>query len=164
MTTVCLRKVEAELHYIEHHLHGATVVIRKTITHVIMPQIKAATVAVPRYIHRDLLALRAEARHAERIAHRALRQAHKAESRFASKPFAAAVAVALGALGLDWLRCKSNPFNKNKNACGLWSDLEGLLGLAIAALAFSDLEELLKAAEAIEGDVIALAKDALNIG
>src|SRR5437588_683427 len=97
-----IRKVEAELHYLEHHLRGATVVIRKTITHVIMPQVKAATVAVPRYIHRDLLAVRAEARHAERIAHRALRQAHKAEARFGSKPFAAAVAAALGALGLEW--------------------------------------------------------------
>src|SRR5438270_5715652 len=29
-----IRKVEAELHYVAHHLRGSTVVIRKTITHV----------------------------------------------------------------------------------------------------------------------------------
>lgn len=137
-----IRKVEADIHYLERHLHGATVVIRKTITHVIMPQLKAATVSVPRYVHRELLTIREDALHAEKVAQRALRSAHRAESKLAHKPFAKAVAVALAALGLDWLRCKSNPFNNNKNACSLWRDLEGLLtaaGLVVGALSLVEL-------------------------
>ena len=44
----------------------------------------------------------------------------------------AAVAVGLAALGLGGLRCNSNPWKGNPNACGLWGDLADLLGLALA--------------------------------
>lgn len=148
-----IRKVEAEIHHLEHSLHGATVVIRKTITHVIMPGIRAATYAVPRYVHRELLRIRRDAQHAEKVATHALRAARKAEGKFASKPFALAVSAALATLGLDWLRCKSNPFHKNKHACNLWGDLAGLLAGAAAFGLAVDFRDIVKAAVAIEGDV-----------
>lgn len=44
----------------------------------------------------------------------------------------AAVAIGLAALGLGGLRCNSNPWKDNPNACGLWGDLADLLGLALA--------------------------------
>lgn len=81
----------------------------------------------------------------------------------ATAAFAGAVAVALSRLGLGAFRCNSLKKLLNKRGCGLWSDLDSLMGLAFAALAFSDLEELLKVAEEIEQDVIKLAQDALNI-
>lgn len=148
-----IRRVEEEIKHLEHGLHGATVVIRKTITHVIMPGIKAATVAVPRYIHRELLRIRRDAQHAEKLALHALRAARRAEGKFASKPFALAVGAALATLGLDWLRCKSNPFNNNKNACSLWNDLLGLLGGAAIFGAALDFRDIVKAGAAIEGEV-----------
>lgn len=61
--------------------------------------------------------------------------------------FTGAVAVALAALGLSWLRCDRNPFNGNRNACGLWGDLGDLLGLVIAAEAVLDFEQLVHEAQ-----------------
>jgi hypothetical protein len=66
--------------------------------------------------------------------------------------------------GLEWLRCKSNPFHGNKNACGLWGDLSGLLGLATLALAATDLEKLAKEMQAVELDVTTGISDLLGLG
>jgi len=55
----------------------------------------------------------------------------------------------LTALGLNWLRCNSNPFNGNKNACSLWSDLAKFLpSLAFLAIAF-DFHAFVDAAETV---------------
>lgn len=134
-----IRKVEEEIHQLERGLHGATVVIRKTITHVIYPQIRGAVVAVPRYIHRDLLTIRKEALHAEHTATRALRKVESIPFPKHAKTWPAAVALALPALGLDWLRCNSNPFKNNPNACGLWNDLKSLLGLLADVVLFANV-------------------------
>src|SRR5207249_9743143 len=72
-----IRKVEAEIRHLTQTVTHTTTVITHTITHTIYPKIKVATVSVPRYIHRDLLRLHEEALHAEKIAHRALRSAHR---------------------------------------------------------------------------------------
>lgn len=59
----------------------------------------------------------------------------------------------LTALGLNWLRCDSNPFNGNKNACNLWSTLAKFLpSLAFLAIAF-DFSDFVKAAEVVAGGI-----------
>lgn len=63
--------------------------------------------------------------------------------------FAGAVAVALSALGLGWLRCNSNPFNNNRNACGLWGDLADLLAIAAIPLEIAALYELIGVAQGV---------------
>lgn len=60
----------------------------------------------------------------------------------------AAVAVGLAALGLGGLRCDSNPWKNNRNACGLWGDLADLLGLALALGFALDFETFVHDAQA----------------
>lgn len=74
-----------------------------------------------------------------------------------------AVAWALSSLGLGWLRCNSNPFNNNKNACGLWGDLSSLLGLATLAIAAADFEELVKEAQSLEEEAVGAIKTLWNL-
>jgi hypothetical protein len=64
--------------------------------------------------------------------------------------------------GLEWLRCKSNPFHGNKNACGLWGDLSGLLGLFAAALALESVCEFLGLLEDAFGAVVGPIVHLLN--
>lgn len=59
-----------------------------------------------------------------------------------------AVAVGLAALGLSGLRCESNPWKNNPNACGLWGDLSDLLGLALALGFALDFETFVHDAQA----------------
>lgn len=66
--------------------------------------------------------------------------------------------------GLEWLRCNSNPFKGNKNACGLWGDLAGLLGLVTAVLIAEDFEKLVREMQAVEGEAISVARDLFNVG
>src|SRR5207302_10643121 len=78
--------------------------------------------------------------------------------------FAGAVAVALGRLGLGWLRCRSNPFTRSKNPCGLWADLGALLGLTTAALLATDLERLAKEMQAVEHEATVVIADLVGVG
>ena len=54
----------------------------------------------------------------------------------------AAVAVALGALGLGGLRCNTLLRSLTNRGCGLWQGLEDLLGLLIDAIALTHLCDL----------------------
>lgn len=61
----------------------------------------------------------------------------------------ATVAALLTAGGLSWLRCNSNPFNGNKQACGLWSILERVLGLAAFLTVAFDFREFVAASQTV---------------
>lgn len=63
--------------------------------------------------------------------------------------FAGAIAAALSTLGLGWLRCNSNPFNNNRNACGLWGDLADVLALVVAAELALNFEDLVREAQGV---------------
>lgn len=54
----------------------------------------------------------------------------------------ATAAAVLTAAGVSWLRCNSNPFNRNTGACNLWGDLADILGLVVALEAALDFETL----------------------
>lgn len=82
----------------------------------------------------------------------------------AAAGFAGAVAVALNRLGLGWLRCRSNPFTKSKNPCGLWNDLAGLLGLATAAVAVYEFDTLMRETQALADDAIKIIDDVFGVG
>lgn len=75
----------------------------------------------------------------------------------------AGAAVVLTALGLNWLRCESNPFNRNKGACGLWGDLSDILGLAVFAAAALDFEALVHEAQDVTEVTVGAVKDVFGL-
>ena len=67
--------------------------------------------------------------------------------------FALAVSAALAALGLDWLKCKELGNVTKKRGCGMWSQLDKLLGLAgLLAVGF-DFNEFVDAASEVAGGI-----------
>lgn len=67
--------------------------------------------------------------------------------------FSLAVAAALSALGFDWLKCKELGNLTQKRGCGLWSQLDKLLGLAgLLAVGF-DFKEFVDAASEVAGGI-----------
>lgn len=76
----------------------------------------------------------------------------------------ATAAAILAAAGVSWLRCNSNPFNNNRNACGLWGDLANLLAIAaIDAATLASLYELIGIAQQVTPTVTGLASDLLKV-
>lgn len=66
---------------------------------------------------------------------------------------AAAVAVALTALGLGGLNCGTLGSALGSRGCGLWSGLDDLLGLIIDALILTDICEVLPLLESAASDI-----------
>lgn len=73
-----------------------------------------------------------------------------------------AVAVGLAGLGLGGLRCNSNPWKNNPNACGLFGDLSDLLGLALALGVAVNLEAFVRDCQAIVGATAEAVADAVG--
>ena len=77
--------------------------------------------------------------------------------------FAGAVAIALDALGASGIRCAGFRNLFNKRGCGLWNDLESLLGLLALGLAVENLETLVKEAQSLEEGVVVGIKDIFGV-
>jgi hypothetical protein len=84
-----------------------------------------------------------------------------------TQAFTAAIAIALGLLGLGGLRCNSLRNALGRRGCGLWQGLEDLLDLLVDAVIVVDLcallpelEQLFSLVEAPLVDLIATAADA----
>lgn len=80
-----------------------------------------------------------------------------------TKTFLAAVAVALSALGLDWLKCNSAKNVLNNRTCSLWNTLDDLLALATAVYAVAEFDTLVHDMQAVEEEVIGVAKDLFGL-
>jgi hypothetical protein len=76
----------------------------------------------------------------------------------------AAVAIGLAALGLGGLRCNSNPWKNNPNACGLWGDLADLLGLALALGVALDFETFVHEAQAATEATVGAVEAFVGLG
>lgn len=77
--------------------------------------------------------------------------------------FASVTSIALSQLGLDWLNCRSNPFRKSKNPCGLWGDLSELLGLATLAVGALEFDTLIREAQTLTEDATKAFEDVFGI-
>lgn len=76
----------------------------------------------------------------------------------------ATAAAILAVAGLSWLRCNSNPFMNNRNACGLWGDLANLLALAvISAATLASIYELIAIAQKVTPTITQIASEALSV-
>lgn len=116
-----------------------------------------------RVIDHDLAKLRARARSLEDGAVRTFEWLRSHERSAAFGTFAAAVALALSRLGLDFLKCPQFGRINSKRGCGLWSDLDALLGLAFIPLAIGSLDELVKVAQVVTEDVTKAAEELLKV-
>lgn len=154
-------KAEAQTRHVGRDLHGFEATTR--------PQIKALRLAIDVTLPRDIGRIRTrekqiadeQARLKGRVgaledgaadAWRWLRS-HRYSATFGL--FAGAVGFALTHLGLGWLKCKSNPFNNNPRACGLWKDLAGVLAGVVAFGGTLDFRDIVKAAVALEDEASA---------
>lgn len=120
----------------------------------IYPRLRTVENDVAKVLHPEVTAARDLARTAEDKAIAAYRYAKSHVVGLTSAAAVAAVAWALPKLGLNWLRCNSNPFNNNPKACGLLGDLSGLLGIFAAGFALANIEEIVKGAQLIEVDAV----------
>lgn len=155
--------VNQALAELRHTIRGAEAAARAAETRVIAnekqavhsiaqgvyPRLRAIEHEIAKPIEGEIKSARALAREAENEAIRAFKFARKHEAAIGSTAFAGAVAWAISRLGLGWTRCSSNPFNNNPNACGLWSVLGRVLGLAAFLTIAFDFQEFVAASEEV---------------
>lgn len=82
----------------------------------------------------------------------------------ATAAFAGAVAIALTRLGLGAFRCNSLKRLLNKRGCGLWSDLDELLGLAVLTVGVLEFETLIREAQGLTEEAVGAFEDVFGIG
>jgi hypothetical protein len=149
-----------------HRLEGIghDVIIRtRTIEHGIgadvLPRIRTLEREYGRVIGRTIPRIRAGERATEREITNLWKWTRKHTLVAGTGAFAAAVALALSALGLDWIRCKTAQNVFKRRGCNLWNDLEALVVAGTAVAAGMSLVELAKAEQEIVGDLATVVKD-----
>ena len=77
--------------------------------------------------------------------------------------FTGALAAVLSVAGVNALRCPQFGNLFNKRGCGLWNDLDALLGLLVTALAIENLDTLVREAQTLEEGVAVAIKEMLGV-
>ncbi len=148
--------IEARVKQLEHDL-------TKGIGHDLRIEVKDLERGLGRVEHKVIPALRGEVTAAENEVTELKNWLTKNVPLAGTATFAGIIAAALGTLGLGWLRCKSNPFNNNKNACGLLGDLSQLLGAIATVIAVEDFQALVKEMQEAEKVTAEGLHDLLNL-
>lgn len=155
--------IERELGRLEKREKALAHEVAKGIGDDVLPRIKSLDKALHNITHKVIPGLRSDVAAAEgdvTALGEYVRAHYLANTEDA---IAAATAVGLAALGLGGLRCDSNPFKNNRNACGLWGDLSTLLGLAAIPLEIASIYALIETAQEITPTVTGLASDLLQV-
>lgn len=148
-----LHQVERKYYGIEHRVRTVERTIEHGIGHDVLPRIKSLDHELSHLEEKVIPSIRAAERDAAAAISDLYAWARGKASLLGVGTFTLAVATALTALGLGWLRCSSNPFTKSKNPCGLWSVLEKVLGLAgLLAVGFN-FQEFVDAASEVAGGI-----------
>ena len=77
--------------------------------------------------------------------------------------FTGALAAVLSVAGVNALRCPQFGNLFNKRGCGLWNDLDSLLGLLALGLAVENLDTLVREAQTLEEGVVVGIKDIFGV-
>lgn len=147
-----IKTLEREYHGIEHRVKTLERDITKGIGHDLRIQVAGLETEVTHLENKVIPKIRSIANTAEADVTSLESWVKNNALIVGTTALAGAIAAALSSLGLGWLRCESNPFNNNKNACGLWGDLAsvlaavGIFGLAI------DFRDIVKASVELVGD------------
>jgi hypothetical protein len=157
-----IRKVEEEIRRTERHVIKQGAHITRVTVHNIFPRIKGAEVAIQRVVEHELTPIRKTAHEAERIAVRTQKEVRSLRHRVSNKAILAAVGAAIGTVALDALRCVNFGNLFKKRGCGLWNDLESLLGLFADVLIFANVCAILDFLSPFVSDVAAPIVTALT--
>ena len=162
-TTAKVKQLEKEVHGIEHGVKQLEKDLSKGIGHDLRLHIKALEKELGHVENKTIPAIQSDVANADSAISNLYDWAKGKADLIGIGTFAAAIGVALSKLGLDWLRCKENPFNNNPNACALWGDLASLLGLAFVTAQLGDLDSLLEEAGKVTDEVTHGLADLLGV-
>lgn len=126
-------------------------------------EIRAANHAIEVTLPADIANARDLAKEAEDLANNAWDWIKSNGGKLTAAGFAAAVLTALSSIGLGWLKCDSNPFNKSKKPCALWTDLADILGLVVALEAALEFEAFVHDVQKATGATIGAVKDVAGL-
>ena len=163
VTAARIRPLVRRLDHLLHRVHALEHDIAKGIGEDVLPRIRSLDRELHRLETKTIPRIEAEARTAEQdvTALGEYVRAHYLTNTAAD--IEAAVAIGLAALGLGGLRCNSNPFKDNPNACGLWNDLSALLGLAAITLGALNLEELVHMMQGVTEETVGLVESTFGV-
>lgn len=144
-----VKTLEREFHGIEHGVRQLERDITKGIGHDLRAQVRALDKELAHIEHGVVPSLReAEAEAATAISNLYAWARGKADL-IGIGTFAGAIAVALSALGLDWIKCREGQNLYKQHGCGMWNLIGNLLGLAgFLTIAF-DFQEFVDASEEV---------------
>lgn len=153
-----LRQIKAVAHAGSVALHETVVINKKgdaLITRNVLPRLKALEHETARVLEPELDGLR----HADRTLTRdltALERYVRAHPWTAvTDAFVGAVAIAIGRLGLDWIRCASAKSIFGRRGCGLWSGIDDLLSLLIDAALITNICAVIGPLESVFNSIAA---------
>lgn len=158
-----VKRLEREYHGIEHRVRTIERELAHGIGHDLRIHVKALEKALHDVTHKVIPGLRSDVAAVEGDVTALGRYVKDHYLSNTTEAITAAVAVGLAALGLGGLRCNSNPFKDNKNACGLFSDLSQLLGVLATVIAVTDFDELVREMQQAEQAVVTGLQDLLNL-
>lgn len=127
---------------IEHGIKTIEHELAKGIGEDLIPRVKHLERKLAHIENKTIPAIEGVAGQAEADAQTALGKINAIPWNVNWKTWADAITAGLSLVGLHWLFCRLNPFNRNDNACGQLGDLADLLGLIVAVEAALDFDAL----------------------
>lgn len=122
--------VETQITGAYHRLLTIEHRLAHTITAGVLPRLGRLEREYDHIIDRDIAGLRSRTKTVERSLDDVWKYVRSHPWEAVTATFVGAVAVALSRLGLDWIKCESGKGLFKRRGCGLWNDLESLLGFA----------------------------------
>ena len=162
-TAAKVKTLEKELHGIEHQVKQLERDLTKGIGHDLRIHIKALEKELGHVEHKTIPAIQADVATADNAIGNLYDWIKGKANIIGVGTIATAVATALGALGLDWIKCREAKDLYNQRGCGMWSDLANLLGLAFIGAEIASLDELIGVAQTVTEDVVKGVEDLLQV-
>lgn len=158
-----IKTLEREYHGIEHRVKTLTRELARGIGHDLRIHMKALEKQLDYVDNKVIPAIRSDVATAEGEISNLYEWAKGKADIVGLGTLAGAIAVALSALGLDWIKCKEGKNLYNQRGCGMWSDLGSLLGLAFIAAEIASLDELIGVAQNVTEDIVKGVEDLLQV-
>jgi hypothetical protein len=149
-----VKTLEREYHGIERELKHIERELSKGIGEDVLPRVKTLEREVATVEHQTIPRIRSDVATVEGDITALADWVQKNTLVAGSTALVGAVAWALGKLGASGITCRSFGNLFSKWSCGLWSVLDGLLGLVVSSLLLTHVCDFLPVLEAAFGDVV----------
>jgi hypothetical protein len=161
-----LKALDRRLERLQHRERVLEHDLAKGIGEDVLPRIKSLDREINKIRTKDIPAIRAADAQASDAISNLYEWAKGKAALVGVGTFAFAVAAVLDTLGLGGIKCPSFGNLFNKRGCGLWNELEDVLGLLVDALVLVDLCNVIPTIEGLlgefEGPLVTLVSDAAN--